>query len=382
MKKIILLSLIMLVLGGLFSSQVYAVHKDIIGDCLKDGKHTQTTEANCKNIDGSWSPPDNAIGTCVRKDGSTFPSGYEQCLTLDGNWLSVDYFDDSPGNTGGKTPDTNYVLLAPLPCPTTSSLCVGGKLVSFDPTGKNNLGKYLNIIIIIFIGCCGVTAVVVIVIGGVEYMTSELPGNKEHGKERILQGCGGLVIALFAWPLLNQINPDLLKSDFSTLEKINVTVQLEPETGIGSKTVTVTTATGAKQLASCDESRMVMVNLFGHSAEVYKGAAPSLNRINAKWLAMPEATRYKVSSVGGYNCREVTGKPGFMSAHAFGVALDINPATNPYGKVKQTDMPPEFVQLFTSEGWGWGGNWGSVKDPMHFSKFPPPEGGNGVFEEH
>ena len=34
----------------------------------------------------------------------------------------------------------------------------------------------------------------------------------------------------------------------------------------------------------------------------------------------------------------------------------------------------EFVECFTSEGFGWGGNWRSVKDAMHFS-LAPNEGG-------
>jgi hypothetical protein len=38
-------------------------------------------------------------------------------------------------------------------------------------------------------------------------------------------------------------------------------------------------------------------------------------------------------------------------------------------------MPASFRQLFLSEGWGWGGNWNSSKDAMHFSK-ATGEGGN------
>jgi len=43
-----------------------------------------------------------------------------------------------------------------------------------------------------------------------------------------------------------------------------------------------------------------------------------------------------------------------------------------------TDMPRAFVQLFLDEGWGWGCNWNSTKDAMHFSK-APGEGGNGRY---
>ena len=67
----------------------------------------------------------------------------------------------------------------------------------------------------IFIGLCAVLSVVMIVIGGIEYMTSELAHSKEDGKNRIMQAILGLLIALGSWALLNTINPDLLNSEFN-----------------------------------------------------------------------------------------------------------------------------------------------------------------------
>ena len=43
-------------------------------------------------------------------------------------------------------------------------------------------------------------------------------------------------------------------------------------------------------------------------------------------------------------------------------------------------MPKAFVQAFTSEGFGWGGAWTSVKDAMHFS-LSPNEGGKPSLEK-
>ncbi|HEY4494095.1 MAG TPA: hypothetical protein VJB95_01525, partial [Candidatus Paceibacterota bacterium] len=65
----------------------------------------------------------------------------------------------------------------------------------------------------IIIGLSAVMAVVMIVLGGIEYMTSELVSSKENGKQRITNAIFGLVIALGAYALLNTINPDLLKTD-------------------------------------------------------------------------------------------------------------------------------------------------------------------------
>ena len=78
----------------------------------------------------------------------------------------------------------------------------------------------------IFIGICAVLSVVMIVMGGIEVMTSEIAHTKEAGKEKIMHALLGLVIALGAYALLFTINPDLLKSDFNP-PSTQVKVELE-----------------------------------------------------------------------------------------------------------------------------------------------------------
>lgn len=91
-------------------------------------------------------------------------------------------------------------------------------------------------------------------------------------------------------------------------------------------------------------------------------------------------------NTSAFNCRKVTGGSAW-SQHSYGWAIDINPVENPYvfsgGKV----LPPSgekyadrsrhargmihrgdlVYRAFTSIGWGWGGNWRSIKDYQHFS---------------
>ena len=113
--------------------------------------------------------------------------------------------------------DPNYILLAPLPCQRGDAGCVcdGPKceLKTFNPEQTNPLSAYLNLMIKLIIGLAAVMAVVMIVIGGLEYMTSELMHSKEHGKERITNAILGLLLALGAYTLLFTINPDLLNSE-------------------------------------------------------------------------------------------------------------------------------------------------------------------------
>jgi hypothetical protein len=90
-------------------------------------------------------------------------------------------------------------------------------------------------------------------------------------------------------------------------------------------------------------------------------------------------------NTSGYNCRRVPGSTSW-SAHAYGLAVDINPLENPEvmgGKV----LPPTgaafrdrsrrapgmihagdaVVHAFAAIGWRWGGYWRSLKDYQHFS---------------
>jgi hypothetical protein len=88
-----------------------------------------------------------------------------------------------------------------------------------------------------------------------------------------------------------------------------------------------------------------------------------------------------------FNCRPVTDNPGALSQHSYGWAIDINPLQNPYirsdGSVlrrpalayvdRSQDLPGMIhpgdvvVRSFARIGWGWGGNFSSIKDYMHFS---------------
>ena len=95
----------------------------------------------------------------------------------------------------------------------------------------------------------------------------------------------------------------------------------------------------------------------------------------------------EANNTSAFNCRDVTGQPGKFSNHSWGLAIDINPLTNPYVK-DQTVLPlpgrafldrsraypgavlagSYSVKLFRSHGWTWGGSWQDRKDYQHFEK--------------
>ena len=52
-----------------------------------------------------------------------------------------------------------------------------------------------------------------------------------------------------------------------------------------------------------------------------------------------------------------------LSAHSFGLAIDINAKTNGLGE--EPTLSESFIQCFIDAGFTWGGNF-KRKDPMHF----------------
>ena len=92
-------------------------------------------------------------------------------------------------------------------------------------------------------------------------------------------------------------------------------------------------------------------------------------------------------NTSAFNCRyAVTTGPRHWSAHAFGLAIDVNPLENPYilagrvhpragaafvdrSRVRAGMAVPGgvLVRAFGSVGWQWGGRWTGSPDYQHFS---------------
>jgi hypothetical protein len=102
---------------------------------------------------------------------------------------------------------------------------------------------------------------------------------------------------------------------------------------------------------------------------VHKLVAPSLSRVlEAIWSAcgrsQSEIDKIGMNQVGGgYNFRP--SRSGTMlSTHAYGAAVDFDPARNGMGD-KTPAMDSRVIAAFEKEGWVWGGRWLSP-DGMHF----------------
>lgn len=158
-----------------------------------------------------------------------------------------------------------------------------------------------------------------------------------------------------------------------------------------------------------DQLRILRVDYFGFDGAVHRGELIVHRDQAAKTLAVIEKlfevhfpiARMELVDVyqgddnrsvaadntSAFNCREVDGRPGVWSQHAYGRAVDINPVENPYISSSGEVTPPAgqaftdrskkqpgmihgsdaVVHAFTSIGWSWGGYWSSTKDYQHFS---------------
>ena len=114
-------------------------------------------------------------------------------------------------------------------------------------------------------------------------------------------------------------------------------------------------------------SNLVSYNLFGNEVSVNDKIISFLDNVQKEVNAAN--TGYQFANVQTYNYRPKRGGGG-LSLHSWGMAIDINPQSNPYqiGKTgdPQTDIPPKVLEIFKNHGFQWGGDWVGERDPMHF----------------
>lgn len=142
-------------------------------------------------------------------------------------------------NTGPEKQVPNYYPLAPLPginetceadktgkivCVKTASTCTTNEKGEQTCSPGPGFANYLNVMITLFIGICAVLAMIMIIMGGIQYMTSELVSGKEAGRKQITQAILGLLLALGAYAILNTINPDLLDIGLSRLPTATISI--------------------------------------------------------------------------------------------------------------------------------------------------------------
>eukprot|EP00911_Craspedida_sp_UC1_P000525 UC1_evm1s399 len=156
----------------------------------------------------------------------------------------------------------------------------------------------------------------------------------------------------------------------------------------------------------CPKQDMASVNLNGKTVQVHRDAQRAFMALNELFVRH----KYQVRSAGGFCCRCIKRNNAcvkrdgevVLSNHAYGTAVDVNSAENPFkasttvtingqdvpskgmvvnskGELEvETDMPTALIKDIRDvktidQGksiFVWGGDYRSVKDPMHFEINP------------
>lgn len=111
---------------------------------------------------------------------------------------------------------TDYRLLQSIPI--QESGCTGQELINpNDPNSGcvTNASRYIQGVFTLIIALAGVLAVVMIIIGGVKYLSSEAFTDKSDAKSTITNAIIGLLLAISSWLILYTINPKLVEFDLT-----------------------------------------------------------------------------------------------------------------------------------------------------------------------
>ncbi len=135
--------------------------------------------------------------------GATLPGGTDP---------NEDQFNQPPGVAINTLGHDDY--LAPLPGFSSSNTCA-------EPP-CSQLGNFLRGLFTLLIVVAGILAVIMIVVGGITYATSDAFSGKSAGKEMMLHAVFGLILALGGWVILNSINPNLASNLGITIPRVSL----------------------------------------------------------------------------------------------------------------------------------------------------------------
>jgi D-alanyl-D-alanine carboxypeptidase len=122
------------------------------------------------------------------------------------------------------------------------------------------------------------------------------------------------------------------------------------------------------------------VRFFGIRWPFHELAAPALDRVVARLTAQLKTDKKLLpflQDIGGTWIWRKISRSKNLSAHAFGIAIDINVERSAYWRwtkrgepiIWQNKIPQAIVDAFEAEGFIWGGRWVHY-DTMHFEYRP------------
>jgi hypothetical protein len=268
----------------------------------------------------------------------------------------------------------DYVPLAPLP----GTLTMG--------TGETNLQTYLPGIFKLAVGLATVFAVLMIVIGGFQYMSTDAIQGKSAGKERIKNAVFGLVLVIGAWLILYTINPNLLTLN---LNITSATVAAPAGTSLGNTVSTPGVAMTTDQIiqSNAERTSLATEGILTYASPCASGQTTSCVNLNGLTEITKDGLvliKKALTESGCTSCQMIITAGTESSVHAktgdhpAGKAVDLKPdpaLSTALGfpsprdgdtktKVFKIDGKPDITVTFTYEVLG--GNAGGTSTGNHW----------------
>jgi len=121
-----------------------------------------------------------------------------------------------------------YSPISPIPG-VTGTGCVDDGFGGCEPSSANQTPEsYLQNVFQFGIGVAAVLAVIMLIICGLQYLTTESFSGKGGAKQCIWAAVGGLMLVFISWIILNTINPDLLRFDFTSIRDAGKALPTSP----------------------------------------------------------------------------------------------------------------------------------------------------------
>jgi hypothetical protein len=260
----------------------------------------------------------------------------------------------------------------------SSPLDLTGFIQEYCRSGVN-LNFCLQGIYNLLVAIAVVVAFFMFLFGAFENLLSVIPDVKMQGKNRMKNAIIGLGIIFVSGVLLYWINPSIFNArliiyqvQFSVPEVIIEEGEIKLPPGMTLEDIQRIGKIKIKggEIIDIGPQHLVKFTLRTKNSSV----TVTVHKIFAeKYLKKVNENLKNVEYIFDPRQTGGVGERSNFSGHPFGLAIDINASKNPltYNTTSfQTDMPKEFVDAWIKAGVGWGGNWFSKKDPMHFSILP------------
>jgi hypothetical protein len=166
-----------------------------------------------------WSLSSISNADTIDADGNVIPNSNLQAQFIPEKQY-IDQGSPCTDTENNEYLEDCYELLAPLPgfssnlTDGTNNVITKGDRIAIADVKGLQFGDMVNSLFQISLGILMVLAVVMIVIAGVQYMTTESIYGKGDAKGRITNAITGLILALGIFVILNTINPKLLEVNF------------------------------------------------------------------------------------------------------------------------------------------------------------------------